>query len=172
MRTIHKRVRLLSLFCIAALCIACAGQTSPTPGAAAPSLALPTLEGDRVRLADFQGKVVLVNFWASWCEPCVREMPRLQQWHEQYSDDGLVVLGVNTLYQDSQPEVEAFVQKLGVTYPMLLDAEGEQSRRWLAQPLPRSYIIDRQGVVRWTRLGEVTEDNFEAHIAPLLREAP
>jgi len=169
---VQKLVRLFSLLCIAVLCVACAGQASPVPGAAAPSLALPTLAGDTVRLDDFAGKVVLINFWASWCEPCVREMPRLQQWYEQYGDDGLVVLGVNTLYQDSRTEMEAFVQQFEITYPMLLDAEGEQSRRWLAQPLPRSYVVDRQGVVRWTRLGEVTEESFEENIAPLLREAP
>jgi cytochrome c biogenesis protein CcmG/thiol:disulfide interchange protein DsbE len=166
-------MRLFCLLSIALLLVACAGRdpAMPAPGAPAPPLVLPTLNDDTVRLADFQGQVVLVNFWASWCAPCIREMRRLQQWHAQHNADGLVVLGVNTLFQDSRTAVEAFLQDNKITYPILVDKQGELSRQWLAQQLPRSYIVDRQGMVRFTHLGEITERDFEAHIAPLLREA-
>ncbi len=172
MGIVHRVIRICWLLSIAAVLAACTARPAagvpPAPGAPAPPLVLPMLNGDAVHLSDFSGKVVLVNFWASWCAPCVNEMPRLQQWHEQYADDGLVVLGVNTLYLDSQEAVEAFLHDLDISYPMLVDQQGDVSRQWLAQSLPRSYVIDRQGMVRWTRLGEVTERDWEEQIAPLL----
>lgn len=171
MYIVHYTVRLFCLLSIAILLTACAGRdiVMPEPGAPAPPLVLPTLNGDMVRLADFQGQVVLVNFWASWCAPCVKEMPRLQQWYEQYRPAGLVVLGVNTLSLDSRAAVETFLRDVEISYPVLVDEQGDLSRHWLAQQLPRSYVIDRQGVVRFTRLGEVTEQDFQTQIMPLLQ---
>jgi cytochrome c biogenesis protein CcmG/thiol:disulfide interchange protein DsbE len=174
MHIVHSAVKFFCLLVVITLLAACAAgpaaDTPPAPGSPAPSLALPSLNGETVQLSDFQGNVVLVNFWASWCAPCLAEMPRLQQWHDQHEDDGLVVLGVNTLYQDSREAVEMFLQDHDISYPMLLDTEGDASRQWLARQLPRSYLIDRQGVVRWTRLGEVTAHDWETEIAPLLKE--
>ena len=152
--------------------VACGGVARPAPptvDAPAPAFALPALGGGEVRLADQQGQVVIVNFWATWCLPCVEETPRLVRWHTQHQADGLQVLGVDVLARDSRASVEAFAQKYQITYPVLLDAEGTVSNQWLAQQLPRSYVVDRQGVIRFARIGELTDDDWEQHIAPLLR---
>jgi DsbE subfamily thiol:disulfide oxidoreductase len=145
--------------------------TSPTIGSPAPPLALPTLDGmQTVDLETQRGNVVLLNFWASWCEPCKREMPALQQWHAQHAEQGLAAIGVDTLYQDDRAAAEAFVATNGITYPILADEAGDTSRQWLIQGLPRTYVIDRDGVVRALKLGEFTQADFDAHVVPLLRE--
>lgn len=143
--------------------------TSPTIGSAAPPLVLPTLDGTQtVDLQTQRGNVVLVNFWASWCEPCKREMPALQQWHEQHADQGLAVIGVDTLYQDERAAAQGFVATNNITYPILADEVGDTSRQWLIQGLPRTYVIDRNGVVRALKLGEFTQADFDAQVVPLL----
>ncbi len=166
-------VRFWLLILFGVVVVGCAS----TPGAdtaaqaPAPPLALPTLDGTQtVDLEDLRGNVVLVNFWASWCEPCKREMPLLQQWHQQYSDAGLVVLGVDTLYQDERAAAEAFVQTNNITYPILADEAGDTQQPWLIQGLPRTYVIDRDGVVRALKLGEFTQADFDAQVAPLLAQ--
>lgn len=157
--------------------VGCASTPTANTGAPvavqapAPPLALPTLDGTQtVDLQALRDNVVLVNFWASWCEPCKREMPLLQQWHEQGSDAGLVVLGVDTLYQDDRAAAEAFVEANNITYPILADEAGDTSRQWLVQGLPRTYVINRDGVVQALKLGEFTQADFNAQVAPLLGE--
>jgi thiol-disulfide isomerase/thioredoxin len=170
-------VRLLPIILLALVLGGCASTPATDAGAPvaleapAPPLALPTLDGTQtVDLEDLRGNVVLVNFWASWCEPCKREMPLLQQWHQQYSDAGLVVLGVDTLYQDERAAAEAFVQTNNITYPILADEAGDTQQPWLIQGLPRTYVIDRDGVVRALKLGEFTQADFDAQVAPLLAQ--
>lgn len=172
MHIVHRSIRTISLFCLLVLA-ACSTSAahSPTVGAPAPALELPQLGGGSVSLDALRGQVVVVNFWATWCPPCVEETPRLVGWHEQYADQGLAVLGVDTLYQDSRDEVEKFATEYKVSYPVLLDEEGDMSKRWEARQLPRSYVIDRDGVVRYVRIGELTDADFEAQVLPLLQDA-
>jgi thiol-disulfide isomerase/thioredoxin len=170
-------VRLWVFILFAVVLVGCTSTPATNAGAPvavdapAPPLALPTLDGTQaVNLQELRDNVVLVNFWASWCEPCKREMPLLQQWHEQYRDAGLVVLGVDTLYQDDRAAAEAFVQANNITYPILADEAGDTRQPWLLQGLPRTYVIDRDGVVQALQLGEFTQADFDAQVAPLLRE--
>ena len=173
MRIVQLRFVLL---CCALLiiCTGCAPSearaTAPQLDVPAPDFALPALDGEVVRLSELAGEVVVVNFWASWCAPCVNETPRLVEWYDTYRDRGLRILGVDSLYLDSRPDVEAFANQYSVSYPILLDDDGETSKQWRAQQLPRSYVVDRAGVVRFVRIGELTERDFEAQIAPLLNE--
>ena len=161
---------LCTMVCGLAACAPFGRQpATPAVGAAAPDFTLPRLDGGKLRLADQQGRVVIVNFWATWCGPCVSETPRLVQWYNQHQGSGLQVLGVDVLYQDSRESVVAFTRDHKVTYPVLLDEEGTVARQWRALQLPRSYVVDRQGVVRFVRIGELTEADFEQEVLPLLR---
>jgi cytochrome c biogenesis protein CcmG/thiol:disulfide interchange protein DsbE len=150
------------------LLAACAADppATPTVGATAPDFALPALDGGRVALRDQRGNVVIVNFWATWCPPCENETPRLVEWYQTHED--LQILGVDTLYQDSRAAVEAFAARYAIPYPILLDESGDVAKQWEARFLPRSYVIDRDGVIRFVKLGELTDEDFATQIAPLL----
>jgi cytochrome c biogenesis protein CcmG/thiol:disulfide interchange protein DsbE len=168
---IPRLVPLILLVCVLGGCAVAPRSTEPpTVGAVAPDFTLPELDGSMVKLTDLRGSVVVVNFWATWCGPCVEETPRLVRWHEQYKADGLQVLGVNALVRDSRDEVAAFVQDYHVTYPLVVDSEGDVVAQWLAQQMPRSYVLDRAGVLRFARIGAITEEDFQQHIQPLLAE--
>ena len=169
---VQRSIRFILVCVLTAVVSACsplsARSVAPSLGTAAPDFTLPKLDGGTAQLASQRGRVVVVNFWASWCGPCVSETPRLVQWYERYRDSGLVVLGVDSLYLDSRPSVADFVQKSKVSYPILLDGEGTVSKQWRAQQLPRSYVVDRSGVVRFMRIGELTTDDLTAQVLPLL----
>lgn len=169
MGIVHRALRAALMAAALGLLAACGGGTAvPVAGSPAPDFSLPQLGGSTVRLAEQRGKVVIVNFWASWCGPCESETPRLVQWYEAHRAAGLMVLGVDSLYLDSRDSVERFAQQYKVRYPVLLDGEGKISKQWRAQQLPRSYVVDRKGVVRFTRIGEITESDWQTEVQPLL----
>lgn len=98
-----------------------------------------------VRLADYRGKLVLLNFWATWCPPCVAEMPSLNNLYERFREDGLVVLGVSV---DEEEEIyDRFLERWGVSFPTVRDPERTVSVRYGTMKYPETYLIDRQGVV-------------------------
>jgi peroxiredoxin len=136
----------------------------------APDFALETVDGGQIRLSELKGKVVLVNFWATWCPPCVREMPRLVRTYEQYKGQGFVLLGVNTTFQDDRAKVAAFVRDQGITFPVLLDTDAEVSRLYPSRLIPSSYLIDRDGKVVAVRVGEVDEAQLEEQVAALVKQ--
>jgi thiol-disulfide isomerase/thioredoxin len=132
-----------------------AGERPPPRPASfqAPDFTLPTLSGGPMRLADLRGKVVLLNFWATWCMPCRQEMPTLETLYQRYKDAGLVVLAVNmdTL---STTGVEAFVQEVAVTFPIVLDPAWATAQTYRVLGLPTTYLIDRAGNVVVREVGE------------------
>lgn len=130
-----------------------------------PDVVLTALDGSEVDFSAYQGQVVLVNFWATWCEPCIRETPALQAAYAQYRDDGLMIVGVNLtndelLQGNTVDDVRAFAEQFHVEYPIALDMEGEATRAFRVFPLPTSFFIDPQGTIRYTRVGEITAEEI------------
>ena len=117
---------------------------------AAPPIDLYTPGGDPFTLASLLGKVVLVNFWATWCEPCVTEMPSLQRVRDQLAPR-FEVLGVN--YQEGPARIKAFIDKSGITFPVVRDTDGAVAKAWGARIFPASYLVDRAGRVKHVLIG-------------------
>ena len=138
----------------------------------APPIDLPSLDGSRVRLADYRGQIVMVNFWATWCEPCKEETPALQAVHQQLRDEGLVIIGINLRKQEpDDAAIRAFIAEYGVTYPIALDIDAEAARLFQISPIPTSYFIDSRGDIRFVRVGTITADEVIALTRTLQREA-
>ncbi len=116
--------------------------TDPTPGMVF-EIELEALDGRRVRLSDHRGKVIVLNFWASWCFPCRYEMPHLQAIHERFEDRGLTVIAVAV--DDELAAARAFQQRYQFSFPMLFDGAGESKRALGVEGVPETYILDRQG---------------------------
>ena len=135
-----------------------AGELSPAPvSASAPvELGLPDLEGRERGLEEFRGKVVLVNFWASWCTPCIQEMPSIQRLAELMRDRPFAVIGVNVAERERR--AKAMAERLGIGFPVLLDREGEVFHRWGGTVLPTTYVLDGAGVVRYVGRGPLEWD--------------
>ena len=135
----------------------------------APELALENLEGETQSLEEFQGKVVLLNNWATWCPPCKAEMPSLKKFHDAHADDGFTVIAVEA--GDKFEEVFAFAQSLDLTFPVWLDPNGDSLRVISNGSLPNSYVIDREGTVRLAWTGEISLTMLEKFVTPLIEES-
>ena len=156
----HRRM-ILGLVLAVSLALPCgAGELRPLEARAAPVLELPDLGGAMHRLADWRGQVILLNFWASWCQHCVAEMPGIQRLEEGMRGRGFVVVGVNVA--EARRRATRSVEQLGIGFPVLLDAEGETFHAWGGKALPTSALIDRQGRLRYVGLGPLEWDGVEA----------
>jgi len=143
--------------------------TTADIGQAAPPLKLPQVgSGGDLDLASLKGRPVLLNFWATWCEPCRAEMPALQRAQERYRESGLVVLGVD--FQERDEEITAFLSQVGVTFLSLVDRTGEVTRQWRATGLPTTFLIDRQGIIRDVRVGPYTDEMLDDRLGKLLAQ--
>ena len=137
----------------------------PLVGAPAPDIALKDLQGQEVRLSDLHGKVVLVNFWATWCKPCKEEMPAMQASYERLRDQGFVVLAVNEL--EDVEKVAEHIKTHGHTFLVVMDHNNGVANRYGVVGLPASFLIDRQGIVREHIFGSLLT---EQRIAELVRQ--
>jgi peroxiredoxin len=139
-------------------------QSRKTPpveeGDMAPNFTLPVLGGGEASLADYKGKVVLLNIWATWCNPCREEMPSMEQLYSNMKGKPFEILASSIDTGDS--EVGPFVKKLGLTFPILLDKEKKVNNLYQATGVPESFIIDKNGVVRDHILGPVNWSNPNA----------
>ncbi|GAB3807822.1 TlpA family protein disulfide reductase [Virgibacillus kimchii] len=120
-------------------------------GNMAPDFTLETLGGDEIRLSDFQGQRVVLNFWASWCGPCREEMPDIQRLSE---NKDVTVLAVNLTYsEDSTERVSDFVDQYGLTFPILMDENASVSQLYRIQPIPTTYMLDSNGKIQYKAFG-------------------
>lgn len=128
-----------------------------TVGDVAPPLSGTSLDGRTVSLADFRGKPVIVNFWASWCGPCVHEFPVLKD--AEVHHPGLVILGV--IYQDDPAAAKTFAAQMSADWASISDPDGTRASAYLVVAPPQSYFIDGQGIVRSRQIGEITAEDLE-----------
>jgi peroxiredoxin len=139
----------------------------------APDFTLELLGGGQVTLSDLRGKVVLVNLWATWCPPCREEMPAIEKVYRSYRGLGLEVLAVNTTNQDQETDVIAFVNDLGLTFPIPLDRPGLVSTAYQLRGLPTTFFVDRRGVIRSVVVGgPMSETLIQTKVEELLSEEP
>ncbi|MGH7994493.1 MAG: TlpA family protein disulfide reductase [Limisphaerales bacterium] len=141
---------------------AVAGQT-----AVAPEWSLKDVDGKTVRSTDFKGKVVILDFWATWCGPCRAEIPDFIVLQKQYEKQGLVVVGLS-VDEAGAEVVKPFAQKLGMNYPVVLADEKTQEAFGGIEAVPTTFIIDREGRIVKVHMGFADKDEFENEIKPLL----
>jgi peroxiredoxin len=134
----------------------------------APALALKDIRGRTVRLSDYKGRVVLLNFWATWCPPCRAEMPDLVKMQRRHAKQGLQVVGV-TYPPEKISRVRRFARRLGVNYPIALGKKRTKDLFAQTDTLPLTIVIDREGQIRDTIEGILLPDEFEQKVKPLLK---
>jgi thiol-disulfide isomerase/thioredoxin len=144
------------------------GPLPPGPGRVAPALAANTPEGKEETLASHHGEVVILDFWATWCPPCVAAMPSLERLHRKYKDRGFTVIGVNQEPEDV-PSVRRFIADRGLTLPVVIDG-GAIAKEYGVFSYPTSFVIGRDGVIRKIHHGPAAEAELISEIEPLLAE--
>ena len=143
---------------------------APMESFLAPDFELVALDGETLRLSHLRGKAVLVNFWASWCPPCRSEMPAMERIHTQYGPDDFVILAVNNLRQDELTDAERFVAEQGLTFPIMLDTNGQVSAQYQVHSLPTSFFIDQDGIIRDIVIGGMPEALLRTQAEKLIKE--
>lgn len=143
------RVRILNLigqiFLACILLVSCSrrNEVGFKPGGAPPPVDLVRLDGTKTTLDEFKGKVVLINFWATWCSPCVDELPALERLYNRLKDRGFIVVGVSI--DDQKTEILEFQRRFGLTYPLLIDQSGEGKLKYGLSGVPESFFLDKEG---------------------------
>ena len=136
----------------------------------APDFTLKSLEGSNLRLEEYRGQVVLINFWASWCGPCRQEMPLLDRLHHRYEDTGFAVLGINV--EGEAAPAQELVDKTNVTFPILIDEGQAVSELYNLEAMPSTVVVDRDGIVRYIHRGYKPGDEakYVEVVKQLIRE--
>ena len=144
---------LLVLAAVAFAAAAGAAELKPWTGGATPALVLQDLHGRTHRLADYRGKVVLVNFWATWCEPCRDEMPSIERLRQSLAGRPFEVLAVNL--GEPLGRIERFLERMPLNFPMLLDRDTGVAKAWKARVIPATFLVGPDGRIRYVHYGEL-----------------
>ena len=163
---IRKLLASLALSVLAASSLAASGLA----GQPAPDFALKSSTGENLRLSEFRGDVVMINFWATWCGPCRQEMPLLDELYLRYKRVGFNLLGVNI--DDDSSRAMKMISELGVSFPVLFDARKEVSKLYDVDAMPVTVLVDREGNVRYVHEGYKPgyENTYLDQVRSLLRE--
>ncbi len=168
-------VVLVGLLALVAIALRRSQQGTVQPGDKIPDFSMPLFSGyelngkSQVELADLRGKVVVINFWASWCKPCEQEAADLRSAWDYYKGSGKVIfLGVD--YVDTEPEARAYLEKFGIVYPNGPDVGTRVSQLFRIKGVPETYFLDQQGVLQHVQVGPFTSvDDIKAIVDPMLR---
>jgi thiol-disulfide isomerase/thioredoxin len=159
---------MMRLILIAVLLIVQPVHQSPSSQlASAPAFALKDLQGRTVRLSDYKGKVLIINFWATWCKPCLVEMPDFVKLQKEYETQGLQIIGI-TCPPMTQKNVEDVAQKLKINYPILYGTDEVSDAYYASAVLPTTLVVDREGKIRARILGILVPEEFDRSVKPLL----
>lgn len=159
MKSLGIRWAALTILLVAVGCEGPGGP--PTIGQVIPDFRAVSLDGDSLSLSELRGSTVLLNMWATWCVPCRTETPFLQSVYEEHRDQGFRIVGVSVDSESARSDVEEFVREMGVTYDILLDPAMESMNRYFVIGLPATYLVDAEGVIRFARLGPLSESDPE-----------
>lgn len=164
MHYLFRSISLVGLFLIALHC------NAATISGKAPDFTLKSNTGKNLRLSDFRGQVVMLNFWASWCGPCRQEMPILDQLHLRYAKLGFTMLGVNV--EEDSSKANAYLKDIPVSFPILYDTANQTSKLYNVSAMPTTVIIDRNGNMRFIHHGYKPgyEKDYKKQIKALIRE--
>jgi len=167
--SVKKSVLGLAASMLLSVC-AYAAPTAPAAPTPAPDFTLKSATGENIRLAEMRGKVVMLNFWASWCGPCRQEMPLLDGIAKKYSKMGFVLLGVNV--EQESTDAKKMLKELGVSFPILFDTDNKLSVMYKLEGMPTSVMIDKKGKIRYIDNGyrPGDENKYRDQIQELIRE--
>jgi peroxiredoxin len=155
---------------IAAVLLATSAVSAGLKQSSAPDFTLKSNEGENIRLSEYRGEVVLINFWASWCGPCRQEMPVLSELHDKYHTLGFTVLGVNV--EADTHKARKLLQDLPVSFPVVFDSDSVVSKQYDVVAMPSTVLIDRDGNMRYLHKGYKPglEDVYQQQVSDLIRE--
>jgi peroxiredoxin len=136
---------------------------APEVGYPAPDFTLTDLDGNLVRLSDFRGKVVFLNFWAIGCPPCRAEMPEMEELYQEYKDKDVVIIGVNL--GEFRSSVQSFVEENGYSWTFVIDSTGQVTWDYLITAIPTSFFIDEDGIIRASQVSAMSKALMEAKLA-------
>ncbi len=139
-------------------------QRPPERGLPIGDYELTRLDGEKVRLSDFRGTPVVINFWASWCEPCKKEMPVFQEIYSEQPGE-FVILAVNP--EENRETAESFADSVGLTFPILLDENKDMQKQLMVRGLPTTFFVDAEGVLRAQHVGELNRQLFIDYLAKI-----
>lgn len=139
---------------------------APVAGDKPPAIKLLGLDGNVHTLADYKGKAVVINFWATWCTYCVKEMPALEAQWQKWRDEGVVILGINT--GEDEMTVRNFTEQTGVTFPILFDKDTEAVRDYGVVPMPTTFFVDKNGKIFSVHQGELNLETLDEQIKQLV----
>ena len=164
------KIKNLSLGLLVTVFAATSLASSGLEGQTAPDFALKSSTGENLRLSEYRGDVVMINFWATWCGPCRQEMPLLDELYSRYERVGFNLLGVNI--DDDSRRAMQMIEELGVSFPVLFDARKEVSKLYEVEAMPVTVLVDREGNVRYVHHGYRPgyEEKYLDQVRSLLRE--
>ena len=153
---------------VAVRLVAMPGVTPTAVGSLAPGFEVTDLDGNRISLAELRGRPVVVNFWASWCTPCLEEFPLLRAALERHDDDGLAIIGI--VYQDRSSAARAFMEREGATWPAAMDPGEQVARAYTIVGPPETYFIGRDGRIAARHIGQISAASLDEKVAEIVDE--